>query len=193
MSLRNGFRATLFTIDERDIIPGTLLADQRTLTRSLFAANSSWEDYYALTELNFDFRTGPLAHKLLVGSDQRVLSMLSRSATAPIASIDVFAPTYGGLIDPIGPGSPRTVSNQSGIFIGAYLQDFVSIITRLGADRSLSLAATLAAARPGASRAVARRGQAPETLTSTARAGSGPRRWCSSSPSLASIWSCRGG
>lgn len=131
VSLRNGFRATLFTIDERDIIPGTLLADQKTLTRSLFAANSSWEDYYVLTELNFDFKTGPLGHKLLIGSDQRLLSMLSRSATAAIPSINVFAPTYGGLIDPIGPGSPRTVFNQSGTFIGAYIQDFVTITDEL--------------------------------------------------------------
>ena len=42
--------------------------------------------------------------------------------------IDVFEPVYGGLVDPIGPTTPRRVSEQSGRFIGVYAQDLITII-----------------------------------------------------------------
>jgi iron complex outermembrane recepter protein len=127
-ALRHGFRFTYHTRDERDIIPFGLQADLRTFDRDLFVAEGWWTDYYALTEGVFDFRTGPLRHKVLVGTDQRFLSTRDRSATDVLSPIDVFAPTYGGVADPIGPDTPRRVFEQSGRFIGIYVQDLVTIV-----------------------------------------------------------------
>jgi iron complex outermembrane receptor protein len=95
LALRHGFRATLFNITERDVITGALDGTERLMSRSLFAAKTSRHDYYALTDLNFDFKTGTIGHKFLVGSDQRFNSFRSRSVNVDIPSIDIFNPTYG--------------------------------------------------------------------------------------------------
>jgi outer membrane receptor protein involved in Fe transport len=83
--------------------------NERDMFRSLFAAKSSWYDYYSLTELNLDFKTGPVGHKFLFGSDQRYNSQRSRSMTAEIDPIDVFNPVYGNIADPFNPDTPRQV------------------------------------------------------------------------------------
>jgi iron complex outermembrane receptor protein len=127
VALRHGFRFTYFTRDDRDIIPFGLQEDLRTFDRDLFVAQGWTTDYYILTDLVFDFTTGPLRHKLLVGSDQRFFSTSDRSATDFLDPIDIFNPTYGGLVDPIGPTTPRRLLEQSGTFIGVYLQDIVTI------------------------------------------------------------------
>jgi iron complex outermembrane receptor protein len=125
MSLRHGFRFPYHTRDERDIIGFVLQADQRTFDHDLFAAKGWWRDYFALTDFTFNFKAGPLGHKLLFGTDQRFLSTYDRSATDVLPPIDVFDPTYGGLVDPIGPTTPRRVFDQSGRFIGVYAQDLI--------------------------------------------------------------------
>jgi iron complex outermembrane receptor protein len=65
---------------------------------------------------------------VLVGTDQRFLSTRDRSATDVLSPIDVFASIYGGVADPIGPDTPRRVFEQSGRFIGIYVQDLVTIV-----------------------------------------------------------------
>jgi iron complex outermembrane recepter protein len=131
ISLRQGFRFTYQTRDERDIIGFALQPDLRTFDRDLFVAEGWWRDYYILTDLFFNFKTGPLGHKFLLGTDQRFLDTFDRSATDVIEPIDVFNPVYGGLIDPIGPETPRRIFTQSGTFIGIYAQDLVTIIDQV--------------------------------------------------------------
>jgi iron complex outermembrane receptor protein len=131
VSLRHGFRTTLLNKDERDIIPDFLDVDERTMFRSFFADTAPWHEYYALTDLSFDFTTGPLGHQLLLGSDQRFSSQRSRSVFAEIEPIDVFNLTYGNVIDPIGPDTPRRLFSSSGTFIGVYFQDLITITPQL--------------------------------------------------------------
>ena len=130
-ALRHGFRFGYNSRDERDILGFALQEDQRTFDRDLFIAKGWRRDYYALTDLLFDFRTGPFGHKFLFGSDQRFLNTYDRTATDVLPPIDVFDPVYGGLVDPIGPTTPRRVSEQSGRFIGIYAQDLITIIDPL--------------------------------------------------------------
>jgi iron complex outermembrane recepter protein len=131
VSLRHGFRATLFNIDERDVIPIVLDTDERTMFRELFTAKTSRYDYYALTDLNLDFKTGPFGHKFLVGSDQRFNSFRARTASAEIDPIDVFDPVYGNIIDPITPDTPRNLTSSQGTFFGVYLQDLIHITDQI--------------------------------------------------------------
>jgi iron complex outermembrane receptor protein len=131
VSLRHGFRFTYHTRDERDIIGFALQDDKRTFDRDLFVAKGWRRDYYVLTDLAFDFVTGPLGHKLLFGTDQRFLSTYDRFAIDVLPPIDVFTPTYGDLVDPIGAATPRQISHQSGRFIGVYAQDLVTLIEQV--------------------------------------------------------------
>jgi iron complex outermembrane receptor protein len=131
VALRHGFRANLHTRAERDVIPFGLQEDERTFDRDLFAAEGWRNDYYALTDVTVDFKTGPIRHQLLVGADQRFLSTRDRSVVAALPPIDVFAPTYGGIVDPIERATPRSHSEQSGTFLGFYLQDLVTLLDQL--------------------------------------------------------------
>ena len=128
VSLRQGFRFTYQTRDERDILGFALQPDQRTFDRDLFVAKGWWRDYYVLTDLMFDFKTGPLGHKLLFGTDQRFLSTSDRSATDALPPIDV---TYIEVWSTdLGRHAPQNLQ-QSGTFIGIYAQDLVTIIDQV--------------------------------------------------------------
>lgn len=131
VGLRNGFRVSFFGRNDRDVILFGLEEDQRTMLRSFFTAQGSAEDYYSLTELTFDFKTGPIGHRLLVGSDQRFPFNWDTSADVEIEPIDVFAPVYGNIPNPIGPDTPRRKLNQSGTFIGLYIEDYVTLLHSL--------------------------------------------------------------
>jgi iron complex outermembrane receptor protein len=131
VAIRHGFRATFNTRDERDVIPFGLQADDRTFDRDLFDAVGWRNDYYALTDVTFDFKTGPIGHKLLVGTDQRGLDTRDRSVVSALPPIDVFAPSYGGVVDPVERATPRSNSEQSGTFYGFYVQDLVTLLDQL--------------------------------------------------------------
>ena len=57
--LRHGFRATFLTRNERDVLPFGFQADLRTFDRDLFIGKGHTDDYYVLTDVTFDFPTGP--------------------------------------------------------------------------------------------------------------------------------------
>jgi iron complex outermembrane receptor protein len=131
VALRHGFRYTRLMRDERDVIPFAFRFNQRLFDRDLFVAQGTSNDYFILTDGTFDFRTGPLRHQLLVGTDQRFLDTLDRSAIAALPPIDAFNPVYGNLVDPITPATPRRVLEQDGRFIGVYIQDLITIIDQV--------------------------------------------------------------
>jgi iron complex outermembrane recepter protein len=126
VALRHGFRATFFKRNERDVLPFGFQADLRTFDRDLFIGKGHTDDYYVLTDGTFDFRTGPLQHKLVVGADQRVFSSRTLSGSGLLPPIDAFNPTYG--VEVIGAETLDRASIQSGTFFGFYLQDLVTII-----------------------------------------------------------------
>ena len=126
VALRHGFRATFLTTDERDVIPFGFQADLRTFDRDLFIGRVNSEDYYILTDVTFDVRTGPLRHTLLLGADQRILSTRQVSGGALLPPIDAFNPAYHAA--PIGPETIDRGSVQSGTFYGFYIQDLMTII-----------------------------------------------------------------
>lgn len=107
---------------------GSLLADGRTLTR-----RNSWRtlpsrDTSAQAEVEGNFRTGGLAHRMLVGVEASRLYMgmdiaYSLLAANPYA-IDIYAPVYGQpKPDPVLNISTR--ENQRNL--GAYVQDEISL------------------------------------------------------------------
>ncbi|WP_354686050.1 TonB-dependent siderophore receptor [Cupriavidus necator] len=107
---------------------GSVLADGRTLTR-----RNSWRtlpsrDTSANAEIEGNFHTGGLAHRMLVGIEASRLFMgmdiaYSSLATNPYA-IDIYEPVYGQAKPPVLPNI-STRENQRNV--GAYLQDEVSL------------------------------------------------------------------
>ncbi|MFS8977241.1 TonB-dependent siderophore receptor [Cupriavidus necator] len=107
---------------------GSVLADGRTLTR-----RNSWRtlpsrDTSANAEVEGNFHTGGLAHRMLVGVEASRLFMGMDIAYSSLAmnpyAIDIYEPVYGQAKPPVSPNI-STRENQRNV--GAYLQDEVSL------------------------------------------------------------------
>lgn len=106
-----------------------LLADGRTLNRQRRHRDFSATDVSARVELLGKFRTGALAHEVLLGvdayhfDDHRVQLRRNPSAANPYA-IDIHAPVYGGKADPLA----LSIDTQEGQRArGLYAQDQVDL------------------------------------------------------------------
>ena len=77
-----------------------LLPDFRTALRSFNYVNSAAQNIALDNQVQADFATGPLLHKVLVGFDYQRQASTSDYKFAMIAPIDVFAPVYGAFVPP---------------------------------------------------------------------------------------------
>lgn len=107
---------------------GSLLADGRTLTRRNSWRSLPSRDTSAQAEVEGNFKTGGIGHRMLVGLDVSKLYMgmdiaYSNLATNPYA-IDIYNPIYGQAKPPVTL-STSTRENQRNF--GAYVQDEVSL------------------------------------------------------------------
>ena len=104
-----------------------LLPDFRTALRSINYVNSAAQNVALDNQVQADFATGPLVHKVLVGFDYQRQASTSDYKFSFISPIDVFAPVYGA---PVPAASTlasfintATTANQAGL----YLQDQVKL------------------------------------------------------------------
>jgi iron complex outermembrane recepter protein len=100
-----------------------LQPDFRTDLRSINYVNSAAQNVALDNQVQADFATGPLIHKVLVGFDYQRQASTSDYKFSFISPIDVFAPVYGTPV-PAANTLPSfintaTVANQAGL----YLQD----------------------------------------------------------------------
>jgi iron complex outermembrane recepter protein len=128
--LQNTLQISSLQIPQNSIFPSELLADQRTLTRGLFASDDQSEQNYTVdTNIIGNFRTGKIEHKLLFGVDfyRNVYGSFDREFTLP--DIDIFNPVYGR------GGVTFVAEYPKNIFItdnlGFYLQDQVTLLRNL--------------------------------------------------------------
>ncbi|WP_183284125.1 TonB-dependent siderophore receptor [Cupriavidus alkaliphilus] len=107
---------------------GSLRADGRTLTRRHSWRTLPSRDTSANAEVEGNFHTGGLGHRMLVGIEASRLFMGMDIAYSSLAAnpyaIDLYEPVYGQAKPPLAP-SISTRENQRNV--GAYLQDEVSI------------------------------------------------------------------
>jgi iron complex outermembrane receptor protein len=103
------------------------LPDFRTALRSINYVNSAAQNVALDNQVQADFATGPLIHKVLVGFDYQRQASTSNYKFSFISPIDVFAPVYGSPIPPASTLAPlidtETTANQAGI----YAQDQVKL------------------------------------------------------------------
>lgn len=134
--LRNAFRWERFALDEASVVPLSLQADQRTVTRALLENNEITNDYLIQTDVVTEFTTAFVDHELLAGFDYRREDRNgSRRITFGLPTIDIFNPVYGTASAPTGPFNGSFINQE---VLGFYGQDRLAVgnkITLLGGLR----------------------------------------------------------
>jgi iron complex outermembrane recepter protein len=127
--LQNSFAFNFRDYFDKRTFPGSLDADNRTLSRSYREFDFQSISYGLSTSIVGKFSTGSLKHQLLVGVDfnsyeNKVPSFIQFDA----APIDIFNPIYRQTVGAITfSGSNTTITNSLGI----YLQDKVDITDQI--------------------------------------------------------------
>jgi iron complex outermembrane receptor protein len=109
----------------KTVAVGGIAADQKTLTRRVTASNESARTAGIDNQLQADFRTGPLTHKLLFGLDGYWTDGKAfTGAGGTVQTLDFTNPIYGRLpfVVPATPGVSQTTSQY-----GIYLQDQIKL------------------------------------------------------------------
>lgn len=103
------------------------LPDFRTALRSINYVNSAAQNVALDNQVQADFATGPLIHKVLVGVDYQHQSSKSDYKFSMISPIDVFAPVYGTPV-PAANTLPSLINTESTLKqAGLYAQDQVKL------------------------------------------------------------------
>lgn len=79
---------------QEEVLPIALLADERTLRRAAFGADSRDNNYIGQINLNAQADTGPFSHDILVGADYRHQDSSVRSGGVLIDNFDLYNPSY---------------------------------------------------------------------------------------------------
>ncbi|RED33296.1 iron complex outermembrane receptor protein [Rhodopseudomonas thermotolerans] len=123
------FRSNLRYFDVSQDLAGVraegLLADDRTVPRSYNYVKSSAKNLALDNQIQADFATGPLLHKVLAGFDYQRQDSNSDYRFTMIGSIDAFAPAYGGFVPPAASVAPFIATTATSEQAGLYLQDQV--------------------------------------------------------------------
>ena len=96
--LRQNMRYARYKLDYQHVFATGVLADNRTVTRSWLISRVDSDSTTIDTNVQKDFSTGPLKHKLLVGFDYQNFSGVelgSPNPVVPALNLDIFNPVYG--------------------------------------------------------------------------------------------------
>ena len=100
---------------------GELQPDNQTLNRNAFRIDARTRAFTVDNRLDWQFRTGALAHTVLVGLDYRNEKSMYNVGRGPAPPINIFNPTYGYNI--ADPGINFQRKNAELSQVGAYVQD----------------------------------------------------------------------
>ncbi|MDZ7960268.1 MAG: TonB-dependent siderophore receptor [Aulosira sp. DedQUE10] len=124
-SLSNAFRYGFRTYDSTQTRPGSLDANNQTISRSFSITESYFTNYTLTTNVVGKFSTGSIGHQLLFGVDlNRYMNGYPRFASADAASIDIFNPVYG---QPRGEFNFEAINSATTDSLGIFLQDQIAI------------------------------------------------------------------
>ncbi|MEH2047297.1 TonB-dependent siderophore receptor [Nostoc sp.] len=129
LRLRSGFLYLSEKYNSLVTQPGELAADGRTLTeRSYFGGPSDVDNYALQTDLIGDFKTGSIAHQLLLGLEWRKRDQADQGIGGVYeGSFDILNPAYG--LPRIA--NPNSFFEQTTTTTGIYLQDQVTLLPNL--------------------------------------------------------------
>ena len=124
-TFRQNLRYSDLESRNRTVAVASLAANQRTLNRRVTASNETAQTFGVDNQLQADFRTGPLTHKLLFGVDGYWADGTAfTGAGGTVQPLDAFFPVYGRrpFAVPATPGTTQ-LSEQYGV----YLQDQIKL------------------------------------------------------------------
>ncbi|MCC5599901.1 TonB-dependent siderophore receptor [Nostoc favosum] len=129
LRLRSGFLYLSENYNSLVTQPGELDADGRTLTgREYFGGPSDVDNYALQTDLIGDFKTGSIAHQLLLGLEWRKRYQADQGIGGVYeGTFDILNPAYGLPRIP----NPNTFFEQTTTTTGIYLQDQVTLLPNL--------------------------------------------------------------
>ena len=124
-TFRQNVRLSDLDSRNRTVAVAGIAADQKTLTRRATISNEHARTAGIDNQLQADFRTGPLTHKVLFGIDGYWTDAKAfTGAGGTVQSLDFTNPVYGRLpfILPAVPGTTQTTAQY-----GVYLQDQIKL------------------------------------------------------------------
>ncbi|MBN4005605.1 TonB-dependent siderophore receptor [Nostoc sp. LPT] len=129
LRLRSGFLYLSEKYNSLVTQPGELDADGRTLTgREYFGGSTDVDNYALQTDLIGDFKTGSIAHQLLLGLEWRKRYQADQGIGGVYeGSFDILNPAYG--LPRIA--NPNSFFEQTTTTTGIYLQDQVTLLPNL--------------------------------------------------------------
>lgn len=104
-----------------------LLADQRSVARTYNYVKASAKNLALDNQLQADFTTGPLRHKVLVGLDHFNLKASTDYRFTFIDSIDAYSPVYGAAVLPFNSLPSFILRDDKQSQTGLYLQDQIRL------------------------------------------------------------------
>jgi iron complex outermembrane recepter protein len=124
-TLRNSFLFNHRDYNDQRTLPGTLAADNRTLSRSYREFEFESISYNLATNVVGEFSTGSIQHQLLFGIDLNSYENLVPSFRSAVAApLDIFDPIYGRAPGVLGEEFSNTTITNS---LGIYLQDQIDL------------------------------------------------------------------
>ncbi len=102
LELRQNLRLTYVNVDADSLGPGSLLADQQTISRTAQSQEATTRGISADNSLKYDFDLGQTHNELIAGFDYRRFSSdnFSRTGTNSSLNFNIFHPTYGNFTLP---------------------------------------------------------------------------------------------
>ncbi|WP_229256748.1 TonB-dependent siderophore receptor [Duganella lactea] len=107
--IQQNLRYTELKRDETNVFPRVLQADGRSMTRLFYPRNSAWRGLQTDTRVQATFKTGALAHNVLIGfdyADNKTTDSFPYSIT-PMPNLDLYNPVYGDQQTAVPSPSPR--------------------------------------------------------------------------------------
>jgi len=124
-SVQQNVRYTKLDRHETNVFPRVLQANG-TMTRLFYPRSSHWRGLQGDTRAQAAFRTGALAHNVLVGVDYADNKTVDRFpyAISPMPALDLYNPVYGDRQAPVASANPRN-ERYPLKQVGLYVQDQV--------------------------------------------------------------------
>ncbi len=111
--------------DYRNVTPGSLQADLRTLNRTASRDRYSWDTFAVDNHAELKATTGVLRHTVLFGVDYRMRKGTEQGTwSGVVGPIDVYAPVYGS---PVFMPADDFGNRQTQNFTGVYIQDQIKL------------------------------------------------------------------
>ena len=128
VALRQNLRVSHVIETFQGIYPSVLESDERTLERTVYGSDNTYNLAQVDTMLDLHLVTGAVKHDALLGLDAMTSTLDGDGTYAAIANLDLFDPQYGSVP---GAFTTYTDSRETVRSLGVYLQDQATVTEQI--------------------------------------------------------------